>query len=149
MTIDYLAHHLIFMFFCVVIMYDCFAPYLAGWLLMMETSTIFLNLFSFTRNRLGYGHIFVKTSFLLFAVFFVLIRLGGQTYIALYFGHSVITNMPAYRGIPGWHLYSVMVGSIFGLGIQVFWGYEILKKLLRIMGSPAAAKPSHHEMKHD
>merc|ERR1740121_1362806 len=80
------------MFFCVIIMYDCFAPYLAGSLLMMETSTIFLNMFSFTRNRLGYGHIFVKMSFLLFAVFFVIIRLGGQTYIALYFSRSVITK---------------------------------------------------------
>jgi hypothetical protein len=143
MTVDYLAHHLVFMFFCVIIMYDCFAPYLAGSLLMMETSTIFLNIFSFTRNRLGYGHIFVKMSFLLFAVFFVIIRLGGQTYIALYFSRSVITNVPDYGGIPRWHLYGVMLGSILGIGIQLFWGYEIAKKLLRVMKSPADMKANH------
>jgi len=135
MTIDYLIHHLVFMFFCIVIMYDCFAPYLAGWLLLMEASTIFLNSFSFTRNRLGYDHIFVKASFLLFAIAFVSCRLAGTTFIACHFSRSVLLRVPEYDGIPQWHLNLLVVALILAVGIQLYWGFGIVMKLVKVMGS--------------
>merc|ERR1712039_506899 len=82
MTVDYFLHHMVFIFFCLMIQYDCFAPYVAGWLLVMEISTIFLNGFTYWRNRLGYDHIIVKVSFLLFGFSFMCVRLVGTTYIS-------------------------------------------------------------------
>merc|ERR1719262_1245407 len=99
----------------------------------METSTIFLNVFSFTRNRLGYDHMFVKASFLLFAAAFVSCRLAGTTFIACHFSRSVLLRVPDYDGIPGWHLYLLMVALILAVGIQLYWGFGIVKKLVRVM----------------
>mmetsp|Transcript_1490 Transcript_1490/g.3806 ORF Transcript_1490/g.3806 Transcript_1490/m.3806 type:complete len:326 (-) Transcript_1490:132-1109(-) len=134
MTPDYLAHHAVFVFFCLLIQYDCFAPYLAGFLLLMETSTIFLNCFSFTRNRLGYDHWVVKVCFLLFASTFIVFRLVGTTYIAYLFSRTVLLDGKVpFTGIARWHLNILCIALAAAVSIQLFWGCAIGSKLIRIL----------------
>jgi len=138
MTVDYFLHHVVFCFFCLLIQYDCFAPYLAGYLLIMEISTIFLNGFSFFRNRLGYGHWLVKAFFLLFGISFLFCRLVGTTYIAAYFCREVLGQHVPWRGIPRWHLWLLCVALVAAVAIQIFWAWAITKKLVKVMRSPSA-----------
>lgn len=133
MTLDYFAHHVVFCFFCLLITYDCFAAYLAGWLLIMEISTIFLNGFSFFRNRLGYDHWLVKGFFGIFFISFLLFRLVGITYIAAYFSNEVYKGRVLFQGIPRWHLWLVCVALVAAVGIQMFWANAIVKKLIKVL----------------
>jgi len=149
MTPDYFAHHCVFVFFCLLIQYDCFAPYLAAFLLMMEMSTIFLNGFSFTRNRLGYDHWVVKVFFLLFATTFILCRLVGTTYIACYFSHTVLFDRVPFTGIPRWHLNVICLALMAAVAIQLFWGCAIARKLIRVMAGSShgkKARPAEEEL---
>jgi len=133
MTVDYFLHHLVFGFFCVVIQYHCFAPYLAGWLLIMELSTIFLNGFSFFRNRLGYDHFLVKAFFLLFASSFLVCRILGMTYIAGSFILVVFRQDVPFAGIPRWHLYTLVVALVGAVVLQYFWAYSIGRKVTKVL----------------
>jgi len=138
MTVDYLAHHAVFCFFCIILQYDCYGSYLAGWLLIMEISTIFLNGFSFFRNRLGYGHWLVKAFFLLFGISFFLCRLVGTTHIAVHFCRAVFRQEFIFSGIPRWHIFLVCFALVAAVGIQIFWAWAIVKKLVKVLRSPAA-----------
>jgi len=139
MTIDYFCHHMVFCFFCVMIQYNCFAPYLAGSLLTMEISTVFLNGFTYWRNRLGYGNIIVKASFALFAFSFIVVRLGGTTYFTIFWACMVYHGIVPFHGIPRWHLHFIMAAMVGALSVQIFWAVSIGKKLLKVF------KPSKTE----
>jgi len=134
MTVDYFAHHMVFLFFCVMIQYDCFAPYLAGWLIVMEISTIFLNGFVYWRNRLGYEHPVVKSFFIVFGLTFFTFRLAGTTYITICWVVAIFTNSTPFAGVPSWHLYVLCLTLVGAVALQVFWATGIAKKLLKSFG---------------
>ena len=131
MTLDYFFHHMVFTSFCVLIQYHCFAGYLAGWLLVMETSTIFLNGFTFWRNRLGYDHNIVRVSFLLFGLTFFAFRLIGTIHIAYYWTKHVLQQSVPFHGIPRWHLYVICVALVGAVVLQIFWAAGIIKNLIK------------------
>jgi len=133
MTADYFAHHVVFCSFCLLIQYDCYAPYLASWLLLMEVSTIFLNGFSFLRHRLGYGHNLVKAFFIAFSTSFMVCRLFGTTYIAISFTTEVYRGEVLFIGIPRWRLQFVCAALMAAIAIQCMWAVAIGKKLLKIV----------------
>merc|ERR1711920_495265 len=107
MTVDYFAHHVVFIFVTVLMQYDCFGIYPAGWLLAMEFSTIFLNGFVYWRFRLGLDHIVVAGFFLVFTVAFFIFRFVGVIYIFIYWVNAVLQGTVPFHGIPKWHLYVV------------------------------------------
>lgn len=141
LTLDYFAHHAVFIFFCIVIQGNCFAPYLAAWLLIMEMSTIPLNSFSFFRNRLGYDSILVQGSFLTFAVTFITCRLFGTTYIALYFNYHVWQGVVYEKPFSPSRIVldAICWALVLATGLQVYWAYGIIQKLMKVLGSKSAA----------
>lgn len=146
MTLDYFGHHCVFCFFCLVIQHDCFAQYLAGWLIIMEISTVFLNGFSFFRNRLGYDHLLVKLFFVFFALSFMTCRLMGTTYIAMYFSYAVLLGGLPFPGIPRWHLYLLCIALVAAVVLQFFWAQAIGNKVLKVVlgsGAPGSRTPQN------
>lgn len=139
MTFDYFLHHMVFIFFCVLIQYDCFAGYVAGWLMIMEFSTIFLNGFTYWRNRLGYENWIVRVFFILFALTFLAFRLVGTSYIAYYWARVVLEESVPFDGIPRWHLHILCVALIGAVFLQVFWAAGIAMKFIRVL-SPTTGK---------
>merc|ERR1711920_1034553 len=98
-------------------------------------STIFLNGFTYSRHRLGYGHVLVKVFFVLFALSFMCVRLVGTTYISIYWTMTVLQNTVAFRGIPRWHLYVLCAALISAVFLQIFWAVNIVKNLLKSFAS--------------
>jgi len=134
MTLDYLLHHIIFAFFCVLIQYHCFAPFLAGMLLTMEFSTIFLNGFLYLRNRLGYKSWLVRSFFLLFGMTFFVFRLCGTTYITIRFCQEALGEVVAFPRVPKWHIYLISIALVLAVAMQVYWAAALGLKWMKVMG---------------
>mmetsp|Transcript_73492 Transcript_73492/g.132372 ORF Transcript_73492/g.132372 Transcript_73492/m.132372 type:complete len:315 (-) Transcript_73492:62-1006(-) len=136
LTMDMVIHHLVFFMFCSIIMFDGNSPYLAGCLLQMELSTIFLNFFLFFRNRLGYEHPFVQLHFLLFYFAFIGARLVLGCHIVHDYGKAVYYG-PAhlFAGIARWHQDVLFVGLLLAVSLQVVWGFKITRTFLKSLMS--------------
>jgi len=128
---DMLVHHALFISFCAVVQYHCMLGYLAGWMMLMELSTIFLNVYSFFRNRLGNGHWIVKGAFLCFAVTYMALRVVGMGYVVIIFISALWHNPEIFeqsgvgaQGVPGLHLSFIFVGVVAAWGLQLAWGLQ-------------------------
>eukprot|EP00929_Paragymnodinium_shiwhaense_P074967 TRINITY_DN38338_c0_g1_i1.p1 TRINITY_DN38338_c0_g1~~TRINITY_DN38338_c0_g1_i1.p1 ORF type:complete len:407 (+),score=83.28 TRINITY_DN38338_c0_g1_i1:100-1320(+) len=135
---DILVHHTLFIFFCLAVQYNCFAIYLAGMLLLMEVSTIFLNYFTYFRNRLGLEHWTVGLSFVLFALSFIYFRLVVLMWVGSWFlwdlaaGHMDLSEVPQLHL---WFICALMLGVMY---LQWFWAFQIGGKLVAML---APTKP--------
>eukprot|EP00403_Amphidinium_massartii_P025626 CAMPEP_0178389442 /NCGR_PEP_ID=MMETSP0689_2-20121128/10118_1 /TAXON_ID=160604 /ORGANISM="Amphidinium massartii, Strain CS-259" /LENGTH=273 /DNA_ID=CAMNT_0020009891 /DNA_START=146 /DNA_END=967 /DNA_ORIENTATION=+ len=129
---DNIVHHAMFILFCSIATYGCFAAYLAGVMMLMEVSTIFLNYFSFFRNRTGFGSesLSVMASFLLFALSFVAFRLVYFTRVTFEFIAASLGGR-IYAIFPDPLLVIMCVGLLAACGLQFYWAVIIFKKALR------------------
>ena len=144
---DNLIHHVIFISFCIIVTYGCFAAYLAGVMMLMEISTVFLNYFSFFRNRTGFGSesVSVLASFLAFAVTFLLFRLVLFTQIAVEFMHTAYRDR-IYGTAPPQIIFLISVGLIAACVLQFYWAAIIFSKALR-QAAPSLADTIFGEKK--
>ncbi|CAE8671109.1 unnamed protein product, partial [Polarella glacialis] len=134
-TTDIVLHHSGFIVFVVLITYNCFAAYLAGCFLLMEVSTLFLNSYSFFRNRLGYSHWFVKSSFGAFSVTFISFRMVIGLYVGVKFLDAAHQGYLSSGTIVGWQL-ALICPAIFSTFIMnLVWLYGIGKKTAKIYAS--------------
>eukprot|EP00929_Paragymnodinium_shiwhaense_P009886 TRINITY_DN114277_c0_g1_i1.p1 TRINITY_DN114277_c0_g1~~TRINITY_DN114277_c0_g1_i1.p1 ORF type:complete len:325 (+),score=32.16 TRINITY_DN114277_c0_g1_i1:127-1101(+) len=136
---DMLLHHVVFFLFSMLVFYNCFLGYIAGWLLLMEFSTIPLNYVSFFRNRLGYDHWSVSLAFGTFAVSFCYIRLFSlavhvlRPFFESLYDPAVRYDLSGVGGVPKWQLVVVSVGLVMAFGLQASWALgAILPKLRKI-----------------
>lgn len=139
LKLDALVHHCVFLLFGLLICYNCFGAYLAGWLLLMETSTVPLNYFSYFRNRLGYNHWSVKAAFGCFAGSFMIFRLGGLLYVLMCFGRALYLQTMPVDGIPRWHLRLVLLALTMAAGMQVVWAASIGQKAIKVLSDDASS----------
>mmetsp|Transcript_28780 Transcript_28780/g.66896 ORF Transcript_28780/g.66896 Transcript_28780/m.66896 type:complete len:401 (+) Transcript_28780:53-1255(+) len=138
LALDMVIHHVVFVVACLIITYDCFATYLAGVLLLMEVSTVFLNYFSFFRNRLGYEDWTVKLSFGLFAGCFILFRLLAVPYITYLFASAMLrADAGMLQQVSRAHLLIISSILVTAATIQYVWAMQITRKVLRVLIPPA------------
>merc|ERR1719221_1477828 len=137
MTVDYFCHHVVFIFVTMLLQYDCFGVYPAGWLLAMEFSTVFLNGFVYWRFRLGMTHFIVAGFFLLFTIAFFAFRFVGVIYISIYWATAVFQGTVPFHGIPKWHLYVICAALVAAVAVQIFWAAGIARKLLKVFAGEA------------
>lgn len=143
LKIDMLVHHVIFICFGTAVFYNCFAQYLVGWLLSMEVSTIFLNYFTFFRNRLG-NHWTVVVAFALFMLSFFIFRLIAMIYVSVSFISAVFglqgQTALATGDIDLWQVDFVVVIVIAGAALQIFWAVGISQKAFKRLCPRNSAK---------
>eukprot|EP00929_Paragymnodinium_shiwhaense_P076613 TRINITY_DN39412_c0_g1_i1.p1 TRINITY_DN39412_c0_g1~~TRINITY_DN39412_c0_g1_i1.p1 ORF type:complete len:305 (-),score=52.41 TRINITY_DN39412_c0_g1_i1:216-1130(-) len=130
--LDMVIHHCVFVFFSAFISYDCFLFQPVGVMLTMESSTIFLNYYSFFRFRLGFEDWTVKTSFGLFGATYLLFRIVGMAWVLTTFSRALVGSTDIWElsgngGIPFWHLCFVLLGMLGAFSLQLMW-------MLRSMG---------------
>jgi len=137
---DILIHHMLFIFFSLAVSFNCFAFYLAGMLLLMEVSTVFLNHFTYFRNRLGYDHWTVQLSFGLFALTFMIFRLAALMWIGGGFIRDLYWRVFSIQEVPDVHLAFICVLLLGAMALQWTWAVQIGSKLVRPT-SLLASKP--------
>jgi len=116
-TLDYMAHHLIFLVAGLIMRGNCMLPFNAAILLSMEASTPFLNLLLLVRHRTATW--LPKLAGVLFTICFVFFRLFLNVYgIAILWKHRGTALPPTLPIWQGWILLSV-VGA--GAAVQFFW----------------------------
>jgi len=135
MTLDYLLHHFVFCFFCWLLQFHCFATELAGYLLVMEVSTVFLNGFLFWRSRLGNEHWLVQFNFLFFAGAFIVFRLMGTTHIAWRFIANAIGSPEVFGDVPTTHLNLISCALVLAIGVQLYWAFGIGMKFAKFFAT--------------
>jgi len=116
-TMDYMAHHLIFLVAGLIMRGNCMLPFNASILLSMEASTPFLNLLLLVRHRTSTW--LPKLVGVLFTVCFVFFRLFLNVYgiviLWLHRGTALPPTLPLWQG---WTLLSIITA---GAGVQFFW----------------------------
>eukprot|EP00927_Polykrikos_kofoidii_P018425 TRINITY_DN18537_c0_g1_i2.p1 TRINITY_DN18537_c0_g1~~TRINITY_DN18537_c0_g1_i2.p1 ORF type:complete len:301 (-),score=40.34 TRINITY_DN18537_c0_g1_i2:248-1150(-) len=143
---DMLIHHAIFFSFCTLVQYNCFLGYLAGWMMLMEISTIFLNYFSFFRNRLGLDSKTVQATFAIFSATYLVLRvfcMGNvvRFYAVNMFSEAVDWKSSGVGGVPVWHLNIVFMGVVAAWVLQLGWFVQgIRPKLAKIFGYATPVK---------
>merc|ERR1712070_1221679 len=102
-----------------------------------ETSTPFLNVFVLSRNRMPRGHWLPTISFNLFAVCFVMWRIGIGTYGTLHYlmHYNTLLLLPTNAKIwEPWQAHLLAVGVVLGAVLQWMWGVKnfvaVISKLL-------------------
>eukprot|EP00931_Biecheleriopsis_adriatica_P050228 TRINITY_DN29070_c0_g1_i1.p1 TRINITY_DN29070_c0_g1~~TRINITY_DN29070_c0_g1_i1.p1 ORF type:complete len:293 (-),score=31.31 TRINITY_DN29070_c0_g1_i1:86-943(-) len=123
------VHHLVFIAFTTLIMYNCFLAFPALTLLLMETSTPFLNYYTFWRNRVASSDITVSIAVVLFGGLFFVCRIVCLCGITIYFGRLLYHNELEFVGTPGWHIALIFAGLAAALAMQTSWFLIILKKM--------------------
>lgn len=127
-------HHVIFFSFTVLVMWNCFFAFPAVTLLLMEVSTVCLNVFSFWRNRLGYSHIIVKISMSLFGCTFLLFRVIAMGYLLVRLTDIILVKKQVeFVGTPAWNIVCIFLGFSAAFFLQLFWSVAILKKSLKVV----------------
>lgn len=130
---DMIVHHVLFILFTFAVTYNCFMVYLAGALLLMEVSTMFLNVFSFFRNRLGYEHWLVRLSFGGFVVTFVALRLVFTPIVCIRFFFHVYRGTGDLNSVHPLQVAFIITVLVAGLCMQWLWAFQIAKKMARVM----------------
>eukprot|EP00928_Gymnodinium_smaydae_P073955 TRINITY_DN57049_c0_g1_i1.p1 TRINITY_DN57049_c0_g1~~TRINITY_DN57049_c0_g1_i1.p1 ORF type:complete len:291 (+),score=42.24 TRINITY_DN57049_c0_g1_i1:76-948(+) len=139
-------HHVIFVLFTVLIMYNCFLAFVALTLLLMETSTIFLNYYTFWRNRTS-DHGTVKFAMVMFGVLFFVCRIVCLLCIMVYFAKLLAGDELKFDGTPEWHIVFIFSGLAAALMLQLFWFWGILKKMKSVVSrEPNSGSASYEEM---
>lgn len=137
---DMVAHHVLFIFFGTMVFYNCFGQYLVGCMLLMEVSTVFLNYFSFFRNRVGFeDHWTIAASFGLFALAFVAFRLVALVYVGFRFIAAVLgfegARALALSNIASWQVDSVILVVVAAMALQSYWAVGIAQKVAKRFSS--------------
>lgn len=124
-------HHVVFIGAGVMGMYNCFMGFISATLLLMETSTIFLNYFSFFRYRFGYSALSVRVAMGLFGCFFFFFRIVCLFGILGYLGNLLWIGGLRFEGTPMWNVAILYSGLCAGFVLQLFW----LSKIVSILSA--------------
>mmetsp|Transcript_53673 Transcript_53673/g.143566 ORF Transcript_53673/g.143566 Transcript_53673/m.143566 type:complete len:471 (-) Transcript_53673:559-1971(-) len=128
-TLDYMAHHLIFLVAGLIMRGNCVLPFNAAILLSMEASTPFLNLLLLVRHRTA--TLLPKLVGMLFTICFVFFRLILNVYGILVLWRHRSTALPASLPLwQGWILLSIIAA---GAGVQFFWFPTVTRMFCRGM----------------
>ena len=122
-----IVHHIVFLLFCAMVMHHCFLQYISTGMMTMEMSTIFLNHYSFFRNRWGSDHWSVMVSFGCFGITYLVWRVAFMGYLVYGFFKALLDrSFPWHRCGGGGHLSSLRLGFIgvclvAALALQLAW----------------------------
>jgi len=130
---DNIVHHIGFLLFGAMITYDCNNAYLAGWLLVMEISTIFLNLYLFFRGRLKDGSLVTLVFLGLTGSTMFASRFCGLLYVTTDFVRAVVEGSAPFDRVPWWHTPLLVVGLALILALQLSWMLPMAFKVLRLV----------------
>eukprot|EP00933_Yihiella_yeosuensis_P008073 TRINITY_DN113365_c0_g1_i1.p1 TRINITY_DN113365_c0_g1~~TRINITY_DN113365_c0_g1_i1.p1 ORF type:complete len:289 (+),score=14.41 TRINITY_DN113365_c0_g1_i1:100-966(+) len=120
-------HHLIFIAWTILVMYDCFLQYVSASMILLEISTVFLNYYSFFRNRQGIVPQWTVTcSFVLFSISYIVFRIVFLGYLLFILGQAILEGSVAWHragvgGVPNSHLAFFMFCLLAAWALQFTW----------------------------
>jgi len=128
----YVAHHAIHIALGLIIRGNCTLGFPAAILMSQETSSVFLNYYLMTRNRVA--HWSVGAAQKLFALAFFAWRLGLNTYgtvhFVRYYRDDLYGGLYSTAVVP-WQMHAMAALLVAACILQWYWGAEIVKMALR------------------
>ena len=132
-----IIHHLIYICAGLLIRSNCCMQLYASMLMAQETSSIFLQAFTFLRHRCEERHWSIVLSFSLFALTFVIYRLGLATFGTAHYLWYYRDHSPAR--IPMWQAHVLAMIMTLGMVLQWYWAAQIGNKLKRMVSGKKQA----------
>lgn len=126
--IDVVLHHIAFLYCATVAGYFQLHPFMFGWLIVGESSTVFLNMRWFLIKSGYTDNPFFKLNQLAFVLVFFFTRFCVYG-AGLVYQIDMLGQMPEY--IPKWAVYSTMAFVVIGFFLNMAWMYKIIQAVRR------------------